>query len=78
MMGDGEVRPKLPKPIVVELSSVVRDENLRNFKFADDAFPYEIPCVLVGDLGKRLCLYPLSEVIDCNDQELSLQRSLRQ
>ena len=71
-MRDDEVRVKLSKPIIVELLSVVRDENLGNPKLANDTFPYKISCIFLNNLGERLCLYPLSEVINGDDQKLSL------
>ena len=76
MMRDGEVQTKQSKFIVIELPGVVRDNNLGNSKSADDVFPYEIFGVSFCDFGEGFGLYPLGEVINGDDQEFSLQRSL--
>ena len=75
-MRDNEVRTKQSEFFIIELPSIVRDNNLRNSKSADDVFSYEIPGVSFYDFGEGFCLYPLGEVINGHDQEFSLQRSL--
>ena len=42
MVGDGEVCAKLSEFIIIELPSVVRDNNLENPESIDDVFLYEI------------------------------------
>ena len=56
---------------------VVRDDNLGNFKSTNDVLSYEISGVPFSDFSERLGLYLLCEIVDGNDQKLSLQWSLR-
>ena len=72
MMRDGEVRVKLLESIIVKLSGIVRDNHLGNSKPTNDVFPYEVSGVLFHDLGERLGLYPLHEIIYGDNKELSL------
>ena len=41
-MRDGEVQIKQSELIVIELPDIVRDNNLGNYKLADNVFPYEV------------------------------------
>ena len=60
----------MSESIIVELSGVVRDENLGNSKSADDIFLHKILRIFLGDSGEWLYFYPLGEVINGNDQKL--------
>ena len=68
----GEIQAKLSKPIIVELPGIVRDDDLENPESVDDTFPYKNSCIFLSDLGEWFYLYPLSEVINGDDQKLSL------
>ena len=72
MIGDGEVRAKQLKTIVVKLFCIVRDNNLENSKLIDNVLLYRIPGVPLSNFGERLCFYPLREVVNDDNQELSL------
>ena len=76
MVGDGQVHAELSKFIIVELPGVVRDNNLGNPESADDVFSYEISSISFCDSGEKFCFYPLDEVINGDDQEFLMQRSL--
>ena len=72
MVRDVEIRVELFESIIVKLSGVVRDGNLRNSKLTNDVLPYKIPGVLFCDFGERFGLNPFCEVVYGNDQELPL------
>ena len=52
-MGDGEVSAELSEFIIVELSDVIRDNNLRNPESTNDVFPYEISGVFSMILARE-------------------------
>ena len=64
MIGDGETCAKLSEFIIVEFPGIVRDNNLRNPKLADDALPHEIHGISFCDPRKRFSFYPLCEVVN--------------
>ncbi|GFZ06696.1 hypothetical protein Acr_18g0008660 [Actinidia rufa] len=78
MNGYSELRAKQPESVIVKLLCIVRDNNFGNPKFVNDVFPYEIPDVLLDDLGERLNLYPLGEIVYGDNQKFPLQRNLWQ
>ena len=64
MVGYGEIRAKQFEPIIVKLSSVVRDDYLKNSKSTNDVFPHKVFGVPLSDLGDRLCFYSLCEIVN--------------
>ena len=51
---------------------MIRDECVGDTELANDASPYKIGSVLLGDLCKRFCLHPLSIIIYDNYCEFIL------
>ena len=58
--------------LIVELSSIVGDDSMRQPESVDDGFLDEVLHFALNDLGQRFDLHPLSEIVDCDHYELSL------
>ena len=56
--------------IVVKLFAIVKDEDPRDPKLADDALLDEVTDILLYDGCQWFCLYPLGEVVDPHKKEL--------
>ena len=63
-----------PECVVVELFSIVGDEDSRDAKAANNALPYEASDIHFSDSGQGFCLNPFSEVVNSYDKELKLQQ----
>ena len=72
MVLDPQLRAKIPKCIIVELLSVVKDEHSRYPVPANNISPNKTSNVLLRDSGWSFCLYLLCEIIDANYEELQL------
>ena len=64
-MVDLEFRAKLFKFFIVELTSVIYDESLRQAKSTYDILSDKVFGFMLGYLGCGLCLHPFSEVVNC-------------
>lgn len=56
----------------IKLGHIVGDDDPRHPKPPKDGFPYKSFDVGCLDISKWFCSYPLSEIINCNYQELIL------
>ena len=72
IVGDREIWAELSEFIIIELPSVVQDNNLGNPKSVDDIFSYEIFGISFYDFGERFRFYPFGKVINGDDQEFYL------
>ena len=63
---------KIFEYVIVELLFIVRDEDPRDSKEANDTFPDETLDVFLCDSGQWFCLDPFGEVVDPHDKELEL------
>ena len=70
MVFDPQLLIEIFKRIVVELLSIVRDEDPRDSEAAYDTFPDETLDIFLHDRGQRFCLDPFGEVVDPYDKEL--------
>ena len=55
-----------------ELSAIVRNQTLGHFETAHNVLPHELLNLVCGDLCEWLCLYPLCEILNGDDQKLQL------
>ena len=76
-MRDMKSRTELSKVPVVELSSIVGNNGVRQSEPEDDRLLDEVFHLPLGDLRKRFGFYPLCEVVDRDDYELPLSRCWR-
>ena len=58
--------------IIVELLSIVRDDDPRDSEAANDSFPDEVLDILLYDSGQWFCLDLFGEVVDLYYKELEL------
>ena len=72
MVFDSQLLAEVFECIVVELFAIVRDEDSRDTKAANDAFPDEALDILLRISGQGFCFDSLSEVVDPHDEELEL------
>ena len=63
---------EVPECFVVELFPIVRDEDYRHTKAANDTFLDEASNVLLNDGGQRFYLDPFREIVDPYNEELEL------
>ena len=68
---------KVFEHIVVELFAIIRDEDLRNPKSADDALPDEATDIFLCDGCQWFYFYSFGEVVDPNNKELELSHCHR-
>ena len=60
------------KLLIVKLSVVIGDNDLREAELADDQFPHELFSLSFSDLGHRLGFHPLGKVINSDEKEFAL------
>ena len=58
--------------IIVKLLSIIKNEDPRDSKAANDAFPDKAQDILLRDSGQWFYLNPFGEVVDPYDEELTL------
>ena len=63
---------EIPECIIVELISIVRDEDLRDSEVANDTFLEEASDIFLHDSGQWFYLDPFDEVVNPYDKELEL------
>ena len=63
---------KISECVIVELLSIVRDENPGDLEAANDTFPDEASDIFLRDSGQWFFLDPFGEVVDPYDKELEL------
>ena len=71
-MCDIKFRTELSEVLIVELSSVVGDNGVRQSEPEDDELLDEVFHLSLDDLCQGFDLHPLSEVVDHDDYELPL------
>jgi len=54
------------------LPTVISDDNLGKAEATDNILPYEILDIASGDCGKRFGLDPLGEIINADQEKLTL------
>lgn len=69
---DPQLLTEISEYIVVELLSIIRDEDPGDFEAAHDAFPNEAPNILFYDSGQRFYLDLLGEVVNPYNKKLEL------
>ena len=72
MVFDPQLLAKVPQCVVIKLFSIISDEDSRDAKAANDAFPDEASDILLGDSGQRFYLNPFSEIVNSYDKGLKL------
>ena len=72
MIGDGEVRTKQFKFVIVKLLCIVRDDYLWDLKQTNNVFPNKVLGVSFSDFGKMFRFYPLDEVVYSDNQNIAL------
>ena len=58
--------------LIVELSAIIRYERMRQPVPIDDGFLEEVLHLLLGDVCQGLRLHPFGEVVNGDEEELSL------
>jgi len=69
---DPQLLAKVPQCVIIKLLSIIKDEDSRDAKAANDAFPDEASDILLGNSGQGFCLNPFSEIVNFYDEELEL------
>ena len=69
---------KISKCIIVELLSIVGDEDPGNSKVANDAFPSEAPDIFIRDSGQWFYSDLFGDVVDPYDKKLELLHRYRE
>ena len=64
MVFDSQLIAKVSKCIIVELFTIVRDEDPRDPKSVDDALLEEATNILLHDDCQWFCFYPFGEIVD--------------
>ena len=72
MVFNSQLLAEVPECVVVELLSIIREEDPGDFEATNDAFPDEVSDVFLGDSGQGLYFNLFSEVVDSYDKELEL------
>lgn len=72
MIFDPLLLAEVSECVVVELFSIVEDEDSQDAEVANNALPDEASNILLSDSGQGFCLDPFSEVVDSYDEELEL------
>ena len=57
---------------IVELFSIVSDDQVWDSKPIDDVSPDEVRALCLCDYGEWFCFYPFGEIIDCHNGEFGL------
>ena len=65
-------RSEVSEVLIVELSSIVGDNGMRQSEPEDDGLLNEVFHLPLSDLRQRLGFHPLGKVVDRDDYELSL------
>ena len=63
---------KISKCVIVELLSIVKDEDPRDSESANDASLDEVSDIFLCDSGQWFCLDPFDEVVNPYNEELEL------
>lgn len=63
---------KVPKCSIVELSTIVSDNDTGKSELIDDRFSKEILDFAFGDMLQGFCLHPFGKVVDGDNENLSL------
>jgi len=63
---------EVSKCFVIELLSIIRDEDSRDAEATNDAFLEKVLDILLSDNGQRFCHGPFSEIVDPYNEELKL------
>lgn len=66
-MADPKVLTKLIDGCIVKLSTIIGDDNMGDPRMIDYRSPDELSGLLLSDLGQRLPLDPLSNVINSDN-----------
>ena len=69
---DSKFLAHLPQSKIVELLSIVSDDQVWDSKLVDDVSPDEVHAFHLYDHGERFFLYPLDEIIDRQNGEFGL------
>ena len=69
-----ELRIEFSEVLIIELSSVIRDDGMRQSKSVDDGFLDEVFHFVFGDLGQGFSLHLLGEIVYSDHYELSLAK----
>lgn len=75
MILDSQLLAKISECIIVELLSIVRDDDLRDSEAANDALSDEVSDIFLCDSGQWFCLDLFGEVVDPYDEEFELPYS---
>ena len=78
LVRDMKSHTELFEIIVVELSSIVGDDGVRQSESKDDGLLDEVFHLALGDLCQGFDLHPLGEVVDRDNYELTLARCWRE
>ena len=63
---DSQIVAEIFKFGVIELSSIIRDDNPRNSELVNNVLPDKALDFCLCDPSKGFCLDPLGKVINCN------------
>lgn len=66
---------KIFKSLIIKLSSIVNDNDMRNFKLINDTVSDKSLNLSFGYVYQRFCFHPLGEVINHHNDRLSLTES---
>ena len=69
-----KLRTEFFEVLIVELSSVVSDDGMRQFESVDDGFLDEVFHFTFDDLSQGFGFYPLGQIVDCDHYEFFLAR----
>jgi len=69
---DPQLLAEIPKCITVELLSIIRDEDPRDSKAANDAFPDEALDIFSCDNGQWFSLNSFGEVVNPYNEKLEM------
>ena len=72
MVLDSQLLAEVLRCVIVELLSIVRDEDPWDFEVVNDAFLNEASDIFLFYSSQWLCLDPFGEVIDPYDKKLEL------
>ena len=72
MILDLQLLAKISKRIVIEFLSIIRDEDSRDAKEANDTFPNKTMNILLRDSSQGFGLNPFGEIIDSYNKEFEL------
>jgi len=78
MVLDPQLLAEIFECVIVELLSIVRDEDPRDFEATNDASPDEATDILFCDSGQWFGLDPFGKVVDPYDEELNISYSDRE